>query len=432
MIRDRFFIVIAILFLMTWQCRTVAQIKGNEITVMVSPDYDDWNYGLGEKCEFTVSVYKAQNLLRDVVIDYELGPVMYADVKKENVRLKDGTCQLTGRMDKPGYYRCKVRAHSGGRTYEGLATVAFAPEKIEAAAQMPADFKAYWERNISQARQTPLNSRMRLLPERCTDKVNVYEVSFQNEQYGSRIYGILCMPKAEGQYPALLRVPGAGVRPYSGDTYTASKGAITLEIGIHGIPVTMSQDVYDKLADGALREYYRFNTDNPTSFYYRRVVLGVIRAIDFIDQLPQYNHKALGVTGSSQGGALSIMAAGLDSRVTCYAAVHPALCDHEAFLKGRAGGWPHYYYYDTKPSDKTIENIRHYDVVNFARCITVPGWFSWGYNDEVCPPTSMQAAYNAVKAPKEFKPYLQTGHYWYQEQWDEWCEWLWNKLGIYE
>lgn len=370
--------------------------------------------------------------MRDVVIDYELGPVMYADVKKENIRLKDGTCRLTGRMDKPGYYRCKVRAHSGGRTYEGLATVAFAPEKIEAAAQMPTDFKAYWERNISQARQTPLDSRMRLLPERCTDKVNVYEVSFQNEQYGSRIYGILCMPKAEGQYPALLRVPGAGVRPYSGDTYTASKGAITLEIGIHGIPVTMSQDVYDRLADGALREYYRFNTDNPTSFYYRRVVLGVIRAIDFIDQLPQYNHKALGVTGSSQGGALSIMAAGLDSRVTCYAAVHPALCDHEAFLKGRAGGWPHYYYYDTKPSDKTIENIRHYDVVNFARCITVPGWFSWGYNDEVCPPTSMQAAYNAVKAPKEFKPYLQTGHYWYQEQWDEWCEWIWNKLGIYE
>ena len=370
--------------------------------------------------------------MRDVVIDYELGPVMYADVKKENVRLKDGACRLTGRMDKPGYYRCKVRAHSGGRTYEGLATVAFAPEKIEAAAQMPTDFKAYWERNISQARQTPLDSRMRLLPERCTDKVNVYEVSFQNEQYGSRIYGILCMPKAEGQYPALLRVPGAGVRPYSGDTYTASKGAITLEIGIHGIPVTMSQDVYDRLADGALREYYRLNTDNPTSFYYRRVVLGVIRAIDFIDQLPQYNHKALGVTGSSQGGALSIMAAGLDSRVTCYAAVHPALCDHEAFLKGRAGGWPHYYYYDTKPSDKTIENIRHYDVVNFARCITVPGWFSWGYNDEVCPPTSMQAAYNAVKAPKEFKPYLQTGHYWYQEQWDEWCEWIWNKLGIYE
>lgn len=271
-----------------------------------------------------MSVYKAQNLLRDVVIDYELGPVMYADVKKENVRLKDGACRLTGRMDKPGYYRCKVRAHSGGRTYEGLATVAFAPEKIEAAAQMPTDFKAYWERNISQARQTPLDSRMRLLPERCTD--------------------------------------------------------------------------------------------NSTSFYYRRVVLGVIRAIDFIDQLPQYNHKALGVTGSSQGGALSIMAAGLDSRVTCYAAVHPALCDHEAFLKGRAGGWPHYYYYDTKPSDKTIENIRHYDVVNFARCITVPGWFSWGYNDEVCPPTSMQAAYNAVKAPKEFKPYLQTGHYWYQEQ----------------
>lgn len=149
----------------------------------------------------------------------------------------------------------------------------------------------------------------------------------------------------EGKYPALLRVPGAGVRPYSGDTYTAPGKVITLEVGIHGIPVTMEQSVYDALAGGALNNYWTFGRDSRDNIYYNRVVVGVLRAVDFICSLPQYNGKALGVTGSSQGGALSVITAALDPRVTFFAAVHPALCDHEAYIKKRACGWPHYFYY---------------------------------------------------------------------------------------
>ena len=32
-----------------------------------------------------------------------------------------------------------------------------------------------------------------------------------------------------------------------------------------------------------------------------------------------------------------------------------------------------------------LEGARYYDGVNFARRITVPGWYSFGYNDEVVP-----------------------------------------------
>ena len=38
-----------------------AQIRGNEIRVMVSPDHTDWNYRLNDKCTFTVRVLKAHN-----------------------------------------------------------------------------------------------------------------------------------------------------------------------------------------------------------------------------------------------------------------------------------------------------------------------------------------------------------------------------------
>ncbi|MEO3240307.1 acetylxylan esterase, partial [Parabacteroides distasonis] len=228
----------------------------------------------------------------------------------------------------------------------------------------------------------------------------------------------------------LLRVPGAGIRPYYGDVTTAEKGAITLEIGIHGIPVTMTQDYYDKLFNGALWEYWKMNNDNRDAFYYNRVVLGSIRAVDFLCGLPEYNGKSLGVTGSSQGGALSVITAALHKQVTFFAAVHPAMCDHSAFLQHRAGGWPHYFYNQASPNKEEIHVSRYYDVVNFARRLSIPGWFSWGYNDEVCPPTSMYSAYNSITSPKELHPYLETGHYWYQEQYDEWNNWLWKQLGI--
>lgn len=421
--------ILSLFFCLLCTLLVSAQIRGNEIRVMVSPDRADWKYGLNEKCTFTVRVLKAQNLLPGVTVDYELGPEMYPTETKTGVVLKDGKLTLKGTMKTPGFLRCKVKAHVDGRTYEGLATAAYAPEELRPVSQLPDDFLKFWETTLANARQTPLNPTMTLLPERCTETSNVYEVSFQTKAWGGRMFGILSVPKAEGTYPALLRVPGAGVRPYSGDTYLAPGKVIVLEVGIHGIPVTMQQSVYDNLAAGALNGYWNFCRDNRDQNYYNRVIVGALRAVDFICSLPQYNGKVLGVTGSSQGGALSVITAALDSRVTFYGAVHPALCDHEAFLKKRAGGWPHYYY-QAAPTDKELKALRYYDTANFARCLKAIGWFSWGYNDEVCPPTSMYAAYNAVTAPKELHLYLETGHYWYQEQWEEWQDWLRKQLGL--
>lgn len=90
-----------------------AQIRGNEIRVMVSPDHTDWNYRLNDKCTFTVRVLKAQNLLQNVMVDYELGPEMYPTEVKKGVLLKNGELKLQGTMKTPGFLRCKVTAHVG-------------------------------------------------------------------------------------------------------------------------------------------------------------------------------------------------------------------------------------------------------------------------------------------------------------------------------
>lgn len=410
-----------------------AQIRGYNIQVNVVPDHQDWTYKVGETATFRISVTKSATPLAGAVIDYEAGPEMYQDVKKTAVVLKDGTLTVKGKMTKPGFYRVDVKTTIGGKEYKGACAAAFSPEQLKPTTVNPADFDQFWQNAISEARHTDLNPTKRLLPERCTKDVNVYEVSFQNVRWGSRTYGILCEPVKPGKYPALLRVPGAGVRPYGGDIYTASKGAVTLEIGIHGIPVTMQQSVYDDLGQGALNGYWEFGMDNRDKSYYKHVVLGCIRALDYIEQYTPWNGKELGVTGSSQGGFLSLATAGLDRRITFYAPVHAALCDHTASLKGVACGWPHCFYWNKgKGMEKQIETSRYYDGVNFARRITnaQTGWFSFGYNDDVVPPTTAWATYNIVKGPKSITPYQQTAHFWYQEQWDEWENWLLTQMNI--
>ena len=409
-----------------------AQIRGNNIVVTVEPDHQDWKYNVGETAKFVVEVRRSGTLIEGVNIDYSAGPEMYQNEKK-SLTLKDGSLKLQGKMSSPGFYRVDITAHVDGKDYKGACAAAFSPEQLQPSTIMPGDFEAFWQQAIADARKTDLDPTKRLLPERCTKDVNVYEVSFNNARWGSRTYGILSVPVKEGKYPALLRVPGAGVRPYGGDIYTASQGAVTLEIGIHGVPVTMEQTVYTNLNEGALNGYWEFGMDNRDKSYYKHVIVGCIRALDYIEQYTPWNGKECGVTGSSQGGFLSLVTAGLDKRVTCYAPVHAALCDHTASLKGVACGWPHYFYWNKgKGMEKQIECSRYYDGVNFARLINdqQKGWFSFGYCDDVVPPTTAWATYNIVKGPKEISPYQMTWHFWYQEQWDEWEQWLLTQLGI--
>ena len=163
------------------------------------------------------------------------------------------------------------------------------------------------------------------------------------------------------------------------------------------------------------------------------VYLGCVRAVDYIHSLPEFDGENLAVSGGSQGGALSIVTAALDPRVKFLAAFYPALCDLTGYLDGRAGGWPHMFRdYDSESNPEWVDTIAYYDVVNFARKVTQPGWYSWGYNDTTCPPTSMYAAYNSIKADKELNLFLETGHWTFVEQHHQANKWLFERLGVIE
>ena len=425
---------LALLTLIWALCLPIAFSQPTEkfVKVLVAADHADWTYKLGEKVKFTIAVFKNGNLVKDAKVRYEIGPEKQEPSKKEAISLATGSQIIDGgTMTTSGFLRCVAIAEIDGKEYRNLSTAAFEPLTISPTVENPADFDTFWREAKDELAKIPIDAKITLLPERCTEKVNVYHVNLQNFKIGARLYGILCVPKKEGKYPALLQVPGAGVRPYSGDINNAEKGIITFQIGIHGIPVTMDPSVYTDLGAGILNGYPNYNLDDKNRFFYKRVYLGCVRANDFLTSLPQYDGSNLAVTGGSQGGALSIVTAALDSRVKWLGAFYPALADVTGYLKGRAGGWPHYFdklgraYNETK---EKIATVGYYDVVNFARRVKVPGMYSWGFNDETCPPTSMYAAYNVITAPKELFLALDTGHWTYPEQGEKMNNWLQEKL----
>ena len=410
----------------------IAQPSEKIIKVLVSADHSDWLYKVGEKVNFSIQVIKNGSVVPNVKISYEVGPEKQDPFQKKSMTLSNGYLAIEPfTMNQAGFLRCIVTAEVEGKTYRNLATAGFEPLTIKPSASTSPDFDAFWKKAKEELATIPMDAKMTLLPERCTEKTNVYQVNLQNYRLGTRLYGILCVPKKEGKYPALLSVPGAGVRPYGGDIANAEKGIITLQIGIHGIPVTMDPVVYTDLGAGILNGYPNFNLDDKDRFFYKRVYLGCVRANDFLTSLPQFDGVNLAVVGGSQGGALSIITTALDPRVKSLGVFYPALSDVTGYLIGRAGGWPHYFDKNNRTwneKKEKLETLSFYDVVHFAKRIKVPGFYSWGFNDETCPPTSMYAAYNQINAPKELYLALETGHWTFPEQNEKMTAWLMGRL----
>jgi cephalosporin-C deacetylase-like acetyl esterase len=417
-----------------------AQERTGVVRVSVVPDRADWTYATGAPVRFQVRVERDGHALPGAQVMVACGPEQMPPVLEKTAPA--GATGLTieaGSMKEPGFLRCTATTTIDGREYRGVGTAAVAPEKIAPTVEDPADFDEFWSAARAELARLPTDARLTPKPELSTSKADVYHVSLQNvgsqpDGRTSRFYGILAVPKAEGRFPAIMNPPGAGARPYRGLVAEAERGYLTLQVGIHGIPVDLPEEVYDSLLFGPLaawQGYGTFNLDDRDRYYYRRVYLGCLRANDFLASHPRWDGKNLVVTGGSQGGTLTITTSALDPRVTALAPNYPALSDLTGYLHGRAGGWPHLFK-EEKDGHRTPAKIRtaaYYDVVNFARRLQSPGLYSWGFNDEICPPTSLYAAYNAVTAPKRLLLALETGHFTTAEQDRAFRRWIDEQVG---
>ena len=216
------------------------------VHLTVTLDRPDWKYALGDTARFRVALQRAGRAIPGARVRVDLARERMPVMRRDTVDVGSGAATLRGALAEPGFLRATATAQVDGAPYTAMATAGFAPERLQPTTPMPADFEAFWRKAIAEARRTPLAPVMTRLPERSTPEVDVYHVSFQNQRVGSRLYGMLSVPTKPGKYPAMLVVPGAGVRPYFPSVATARRGVVHLAIGIHGIPVDRDSLLYNE------------------------------------------------------------------------------------------------------------------------------------------------------------------------------------------
>lgn len=410
-----------------------AQPKQTIVSVTVTPENADWQYECGDEATFAFTVYKSGVPLKDAEVYYEISEDMMAAHKKGNLKVEDGTATIDiGTMKKPGFLRLRVWATYEGKRYLGTATAGFDIDKIKPTTTMPKDFDEFWAKALADNNKLEMLPQLELVPEKCTPKVNVYSASFQNLRNGCRMYGTMCVPanlKEGEKLPAILIVPGAGCTARNGYYSEAEKGFVTLYMGINHIPTVMDDKIYTQLKAGMMNEYQFYNMDDKNKYIYKGIYVGCARAVDFLAGLDFVDGERIGVMGGSQGGALSITTAALNPKVKCLGAFYPALADITGYLNGRGGGWPHAFRNGYMATKERIETSRYYDVANFAQKINIPVFYSYGFNDMVCCPTSTTAAYNVIpSAEKERMIVPETEHWTYPEQNTARSQWMMEQL----
>ena len=153
---------------------------------------------------------------------------------------------------------------------------------------------------------------------------------------------------------------------------------------------------------------------DPATYYYRRVFTDAVRAVEAARAHPGVDPTRVAVTGGSQGGGISIAAASLVPDVAAVMPDVPFLADFERAItitdKDPYTEVARYLKAHRDHTDRVLRTLGYMDVANLGRRATAPALFSVGLMDEICPPSTVYAAYNEYGGPKEIVEYPFNDH----------------------
>jgi cephalosporin-C deacetylase-like acetyl esterase len=222
------------------------------------------------------------------------------------------------------------------------------------------------------------------------------------------VRGWYMRPVREGVYPAILHVQGysSTMGPqnlYQGDDMVS----LALNIRGHG----NSRDDVDPGFPG----YLQYRVDNKEEYIYRGAYMDCVRAVDFLYSRSEVDTSRVAVEGGSQGGALTFATAALDAgRINLCLPHVPFLSDFRDYFK--VAGWPgneflsYFGEHPEIPEEVIYKNLSYIDIKNLAPWIKAPVRMAIGLMDQTCPPHINFAAYNQVRAQKEYIVYPEAGH----------------------
>src|SRR5262249_50271950 len=138
------------------------------------------------------------------------------------------------------------------------------------------------------------------------------------------------------------------------------------------------------------------------TYAYRGFYVDAWRGMDFLLSRPEGEPSRIGVTGSSQGGGLTITTAAMRPEVRAPAAGDLCLC---GFMDAIA--LTHTYPYEEindylrlhPESQGMVEHtVAYFDGINFADKVSCPIIVNIGLQDNVCPPETGSALFNKIRA----------------------------------
>lgn len=290
----------------------------------------------------------------------------------------------------------------------------YKPERHE-----PADFDAFWQKTLDEARQHPLDAQFSPVDYHLTT-VETFDVTFAG--YGGQpVKGWFIKPAhATSPLPCVVEFMGyGGGRGFPFDWLLwPTAGYATLIMDTRGQGSAWRHGDTPDLPDGANPFHPGFMTQgilDPHTYYYRRVFTDAVRAVEAALQHPNVDASRLAVTGGSQGGGISIAVTGLMvDQVQVSMPDVPFLCHFERAL-GLTGKDPYeeiIRYLKIQREKETIvyRTLTYFDGMHFAARTRAQSLYSTALMDEICPPSTVFAAYNHVPAPKDIRVYRFNNH----------------------
>ena len=282
------------------------------------------------------------------------------------------------------------------RTYFGQAT-------------LPTDFEEFWRSTLDE--QLPLDLAIQL--ERVEIPITAYEVydlSFLGYG-GARIHAWVRVPlNVDGPHATVVNYLGySGSRGYPWrDSHYAQAGYvhITMDSRSQGWGTrsfgALSPDPDLTRGQMAAPGVMTSGILDRETYYYRRIFIDAVRALQAALTLRWVDPARLVVAGASQGGGITLAATGLAAMagipVTATMPDVPFLCDFPRAV-GLTDAYPYceivdYLAYHPGLTSQAFTTLSYFDGVNFSRFGSVPALFSTALMDQICPPSTVFAAYN--------------------------------------
>ena len=276
----------------------------------------------------------------------------------------------------------------------------------------PVDFDAFWQETLASTRLFPLDAKF----ERADfglRALETFDVTF-NGYGGQPIKGWLLLPTQRVEpLPCMVEYIGyGGGRGFPTDWLLwANAGYAHLVMDTRGQgSAWRNGDTPDVETEGGNAQFPGFMTRgilNPRTYYYRRVFTDAVRAVETARAHPAVDHLHIGVTGGSQGGGIALAVSALADNVQLALCDVPFLCHYRRAVDltdaDPYGELVKYMKIQRDKIEQVFQTLAYFDGVNFAARARAHALFSVALMDEICPPSTVFAAFNYFAGPKEIR-----------------------------